>query len=103
MRRTALTIEGSVPLCFAVCGLVLGDAAIDEELDARDVAAVVRSEEHAGPGDVVRGTLTAGNSSPLTSSSYAMRGSTKTIGTEESFCNALQSLIDRKLLAPAVK
>jgi hypothetical protein len=55
MRRTALTIEGSVPFCFAVCGLVLGDAAIDEELDARDLAAVVQSEEHAGPGDVVRG------------------------------------------------
>jgi hypothetical protein len=30
-------------------------------------------------------------------------GFTKTIDTEDSFCNALQSLIDRKLLAPAAK
>jgi hypothetical protein len=30
-------------------------------------------------------------------------GFTKTIDTEDSFRNALQSLIDRKLLAPAMK
>jgi hypothetical protein len=30
-------------------------------------------------------------------------GFTKTIDTEDSFCNALQSLIDHKLLPPAAK